>query len=95
MSDANTPAIKNNDVASRFETTVDGQTGYVEYRRTADTIELVHTIVPPPIEGRGIGTALAEYALAFARTNSLKVIPTCGFIKAHIASHPDQADVVG
>ncbi len=94
MSTDNAPSIHNDDAASRFETTVDGHTAHVEYRRTGDTIELTHTIVPPAIEGRGIGTSLAEYALAFARTNSLKVIPTCAFISAHIAAHPEHADLV-
>ncbi len=94
MSGAEAPAIHNNDADSRFETTVDRETAFVEYKRTGGTIELIHTIVPPQIEGRGVGTALAEYALHFARTNSLNVIPACGFIAAHIASHPEHADLV-
>lgn len=85
--------IHNNEASNRFEATVDQEVAFVEYKRMGDTIELTHTIVPPAIEGRGVGTALAEYALLFARTNSLCVIPTCGFIAAYIESHPEYSDL--
>ncbi len=88
------PKVSHNEGASRFETTVNGETAFVEYKRMGDTIDLTHTIVPPAIDGRGVGSALAEYALSYARTNSLCVIPTCKFVAAYIESHPDYADLV-
>lgn len=92
--EADGPQIRNNLESNRFETTVNNQLAKVEYRRTGDTIEFTHTIVPTAIEGRGVGTALAEYALAYARTNSLCVVPSCAFIAAYIESHPEYADLV-
>lgn len=78
----------------RFETTVEGQTAFVEYIRRGNVIWLIHTEVPPELEGRGIGSALAKYALDYAATNSLKVVPACAFIEDYVGSHPEYAPLV-
>ncbi len=85
--------IKDNPDTHRFETVIGDQTAFVEYRRTDDRITLAHTMVPPSLEGKGIGTALAKYSLDFARQNSLKVIPSCPFIAEYIEAHPEYADL--
>jgi len=46
------------------------------------------------LEGHGYGTALVEAALAHARREHLKVVPTCPFVKAYIERHPDAAALV-
>jgi predicted GNAT family acetyltransferase len=78
----------------RFEADLHGQTAFVEYRRRGNRIYLSHTEVPPAFEGRGIGSALAKYALDYARSKSLEVVPSCPFIAAYIRSHPVYADLV-
>lgn len=87
--------IRHNPELNRFEVVVETQTAVVEYRRRDDKIFLVHTLVPPVVEGKGVGTALAKYALDYARENSLRVVPSCPFIAAYIESHPEYADLVG
>ncbi len=52
---------------SRFETSVDGLTAVLLYRPEGSSIVFVSTRVPPPIEGRGIGSALARAGLKYAR----------------------------
>ena len=42
-----TEAFRDNAAQSRFELAVDGHTAFVVYRKTPDTITLVHTEVPP------------------------------------------------
>ena len=37
-----------------FKTEVDGRTAFVEYRLLGDYLDIIHTIVPEPIEGRGM-----------------------------------------
>ena len=49
-----TEAFRDNAAQSRFELAVDGHTAFVVYRKTPDTITLVHTEVPPELGGRGI-----------------------------------------
>ena len=41
-----------------FKTEVDGRTAFVQYRLIGDSLDIIHTIVPQPIEGRGIAAAL-------------------------------------
>lgn len=37
-----------------FETEVDGRTAFVQYRLLNGSLDIIHTIVPRPIEGQGI-----------------------------------------
>ncbi|MBA3646035.1 MAG: N-acetyltransferase [Gemmatimonadaceae bacterium] len=87
-------AVTDNPEKKRFETTIEGHTALVDYVRHGDTIWFTHTEVPPELEGRGIGSALAKYVLDYAVTNSLKVVPACAFIADYIGSHPEYAPLV-
>lgn len=86
--------IENDPERSRFAADIDGRTAFVEYRLRDSKIYLAHTEVPPALEGRGIGSALAKHALEYARENNLEVVPSCPFIAGYIRSHPDYADLV-
>lgn len=44
----------------RFEVVEDGLTAYVEYRLRGDALDIIHTIVPKNLEGRGIGRLLLK-----------------------------------
>lgn len=79
---------------SRFVTEVDGEAATVRYSIDEDIIRLTHTDVPPSLEGRGIGSSLAKYALESARDRGLKVQPQCPFIASYIERHPEYRDVV-
>jgi predicted GNAT family acetyltransferase len=61
----------------------------VIYTRAGDRITLVHTIVPPALEGRGVGSALVRYALDAARAQGWRVVPECPFVRAYRRRHPD------
>ncbi len=82
-------SIDQNTEANRFELTTEGKTAIVEYELSGNRIALVHTEVPPQLEGRGIGSALAKHVLEYAQTHQLKVLPLCPFIKAYIDRHPE------
>ena len=55
-----------------FKTEVDGRTAFVEYRQLGDYLDIIHTIVPKPIEGRGIDAALVKAAYDIALANAIK-----------------------
>ena len=87
--------IRHDTSAHRFNTTLDGYTGYVEYAILADdTLDIRHTIVPGAIEGRGVAAALTEALLEYARANGLKVLPSCSYAKAYLMRHPQYADLL-
>ena len=81
--------VEHNEKDSRFETTVDGENAVLLYRREGDRIIYFSTRVPPAIERRGIGGALARAALDYARENSLTVVPQCPFVRVFIEKNPE------
>lgn len=88
------PHITHNQSAHRFETTIEGQTGYISYKDRGDTLVYDHTIVPQSLGGRGVGTDLVKHALDYACEQNKKVVPQCSFVSAYINKHPDYQDLV-
>jgi predicted GNAT family acetyltransferase len=58
------------------------------------TLELVHTEVASSLRGRGVGDALVETALAYAREHGLKIVATCPYVQRWLTKHPEQNDIV-
>jgi len=73
----------------KFETTVDGYVAYVVYQIVDDSLDIVHTIVPRPIEGRGIAAALVKEAYTFALEKGLKLRGSCSYAKMWLIRHPE------
>ena len=92
-----THALVVTDVAAeaRYEATIDGElAGYMEYVVKYGRLALIHTEVLPAFEGMGVGSGLVRFALADARRQHLRVIPTCPFVRSYVESHPDTHDIV-
>jgi uncharacterized protein len=97
MSDSADPdalQVVNNESESRFETELNGHRGILTYRLLGNTILLEHTQVPPEIEGRGVGSRLAQAALEFARLKRLRVAPICPFVADYLHKHPQFNDLL-
>jgi len=77
-----------------FEVIVDGQRSSVDYRLRDDVMSIVHTGVPPALEGRGIAAALVEAALAHARAQGWKVQPMCSYVRVYMRRHPQTQDLL-
>ncbi|MBI0425867.1 GNAT family N-acetyltransferase [Psychrobacter sp. NG27] len=86
--------ITHNESAKRFETTIDGQTGYISYQNNEDKLVYDHTIVHEQLGGRGVGSALVKHALNYAREQNKKVVPQCSFVASYISKHPEYQDLV-
>ncbi|MEN3349198.1 MAG: uncharacterized protein V7632_2833 [Bradyrhizobium sp.] len=87
--------FRDNAQNSRFELEVDGAIAFVAYRKTPDTITLVHTVVPPELGGRGIGSKLARATLDAVRAQGIKLVVTCEFIQGFMKKHPEYNDLLG
>ena len=87
-------SVVDNTARSRFEFVVDGQTAFIDYRRTRGVIALTHAEVPPEIEGRGVGTQMAREVLDAIRASGEKVIPQCSFVEAFIRRNPEYQDLL-
>jgi hypothetical protein len=81
--------VRHNPQSSRFEAEVDGRLARCDYRMHDGVMQLVHTEVPPALEGRGIGAALVRAALEHAAAEGLRVRPRCSFVSAYLARHPE------
>ena len=88
------PEVRDNPAASRFEMRSGDSTAFVEYRRAAERIVLVHTEVPDALSGQGVGSKLVRGTLDAVRAEGLKVVPRCEFVAAHIERHPEYRDMV-
>ena len=91
---AQTIEVRNNEGARRFEVEVEGSLSLLEYELTGDRVVFTHTRVPDVLEGRGIGTALAQTALQDARARNLTVVPQCWFVRGYIKSNPEYLSLV-
>ncbi len=88
------PAVVNNAAASRFELHVDGRTAVLEYELAGDRLRLVHTEVPPELRGRKYAEALVRAGLEYARSEHLRVVPICPYVRAYLTRHPEYASLV-
>jgi predicted GNAT family acetyltransferase len=88
-------AIVHEPSAHRFVAAVDGGLAYLTYRKLGGRVlELDHTFVPPERRGAGIASQLTAYALEFARERAYRVVPSCPFVAAYIARHPQYRPLV-
>jgi hypothetical protein len=86
--------VQDNPQEHRYEVTLEGNTAFIEYRRSGHSIILIHTEVPAALEGRGIASQLAKAALEDARAAHLRVTPFCPFVVAYIKRHKEYQDLV-
>ncbi len=83
--------VTHNEARGQFEITLGDEKAVLQYRRTENSITLIHTEVPQASRGRGLGNQLIRAALDFAHFNQLKVVPVCPFVKAYLQKHPEAA----
>lgn len=74
---------------NRFEVVEDGLTAYVEYRLRGDASDIIHTIVPKNLEGRGIAATLVETAYKYAKEQGLRPLATCSYAVVWLKRHPE------
>lgn len=86
--------VVDNAAAGQFELSVDGHTAFAAYQLVGRSIVFTHTEVPPALQGRGVGSALARGALDAARARGAEVVPLCPFIASFIRAHHEYLNLV-
>ena len=86
--------IVNNKARERYELAVDGHIAATYYKIEGNIITFIHTEVPPELGGKGIGSKLIRGALDQVRTDGLKVVAQCPFVKAFIEKNADYRDLL-
>ena len=90
-----TDTFRDNESGNRFELEVGGTIAFVTYRKSPDTITLEHTVVPPELGGKGIGSKLARATLDVVRAQGRRLIVECEFIQGYMKKHPEDNDLLG
>ncbi|MGN7723737.1 GNAT family N-acetyltransferase [Chitinophaga sp. 22620] len=88
MSDA-TYEVVNNRENQQFEVRLDGELAQLTYRYYKKDIAFMHTTVPPAMAGKGVASALARAAFAFAAAEKKLVMVYCPFVAGFIKTHPE------
>jgi predicted GNAT family acetyltransferase len=89
--------IKDHRDYRRVEALVDDDdvAGFVQYEIGVDgTFDFFHAEVDDRFEGRGVGTQLAAGVVEFARSEGVRIRPTCSFLRSYLDQHPDDQDVI-
>ena len=81
--------IENNEKLMHFEIHEGDDIAYMEYRFYKNDIAFMHTEVPESMGGKGIASALAEYAFKFAKEHKRPVMVYCPFAAAYLKRHPE------
>jgi predicted GNAT family acetyltransferase len=89
-----TTSVSHNPAAGQFEIRTEAGTALLRYAHRGGDLDLVHTEVPPALEGQGYAATLTEAALAYAESQNMKVIPSCPFVSTYLRRHPEHADLV-
>lgn len=83
--------VTDNQAEGRFEATLDGHLGVLEYQLQGDRLQLDHTEVAEELGGRGVAGRLVAAAVDRAAEEGLTVIPVCSYARTWLERHPDVA----
>ncbi|MES2332661.1 MAG: GNAT family N-acetyltransferase [Bacteroidota bacterium] len=86
--------LRINTESNRLELKIEGGTAFIEYKLSGHTIFLIHTEVPKELEGKGVGGAIVQKALQYAKDNQYKIVPICPFVQSYLERHKEWNDLV-
>lgn len=86
-------AVKHNEEEARFEAAVQGMLCVAEYQMRSGEMVMTHTFVPPELRGRGIAEKLVRAALEHAKTQKLRVVPSCWYVDVYIRRHAEYEEL--
>ena len=86
--------VRDNPARHRFELDAEGHVAFSQYKRAGGVIDIMHTEVPPALNGKGIGSRLVRGLLDLVRAEAARVRPLCPFVRSYIDKHPEYADLV-
>ena len=86
--------ISVNEADSEFELRLPEGLALIAYEMDGNTMSILHTEVPEEVEGHGVASQLAKFALDYARKEQLKVKVYCSFVKVFLRRHPEYQDLI-
>jgi uncharacterized protein len=88
-------SISHDPESRTFTLPTDSGTAYLEYSEPSEgTLDLLHTVVPPADQNRGIGSELVEHVFRHARAEQIQLVLSCPFVRSWLDENPGYRDVV-
>ncbi|SEK40797.1 GNAT family N-acetyltransferase [Parapedobacter koreensis] len=82
------PILKN-EAQRQYQLDVDGHVAFIDYKQGGKRVYLIHTEVPPALEGLGVAAALVGKVLTHMEQNGEILIPLCPYVQAYLKRHPE------
>jgi len=87
--------VQRNEAHHRYEAHLDGTlAGFLTYRERDGEIVLIHTETLDGFEGRGVGSAVARFAMDDVRSRGKQAVVLCPFLRRWLGKHPEYGDIV-
>jgi len=87
--------VRHDDQRRLYEAVVDDRVvGYLVYEVAGQTVSLTHTVVEPQMRGRGVGSALARFALDDLRERRQRPTVLCSFVTDFVARNPEYRGLI-
>ena len=86
--------VVDNPSKGRFEMGTPAGLAVAHYRLDGNVMTIYHTEVPVALRGRGVGGQLVEGVLSELRRLNLKVVPSCGFVRAFMQRNTQFQDLL-
>ncbi len=83
-----------NEESNEFEMQTPEGLALIAYEMDSNIMNIMHTEVPEAMEGQGIASDLAKFALDYARENQMKVKNYCRFVQVFLQRHPEYQDLI-
>ena len=87
--------VKNDEKAGKFYATVEGQEAKIEYEKSGEVYDLLHTFVPENLRGHGVAEQLVTGALDQIQRQGARFLPTCPYIQGFVKKHPQYQEAAG
>jgi hypothetical protein len=81
--------VENDLRGMRFIAELEGELAKMDYRIQDQTFYMMHTFVPPSIEGKGVASSLIKEAITWALNEGFKIKVYCPFTRTYLKHHPE------
>ena len=86
--------VTDNTSLHRFELKQGNEIASILYSKTPHSIRLIHTEVPPALQGQGVASKLVKGTLDLLRDSGLTIVPSCPFVADYLKRHREYLPMI-
>jgi uncharacterized protein len=81
--------ITYNEAEQSFELIVEGTRAFIDFKKKANIISLIHTEVPEDIRGKGVAGSMVEKTFNYLEERGMRLVPTCSYVRYYLSRYPE------